>query len=182
MEKNSHNQNNHNNQNPSNEIEDEEEQGMKYNDLLDQARKLIEEKKYKNAEFYVTLANLEPKSDLICKIKSIGIYTFVRVNYKDSQIMDYLTYKVDKYLKKYAASKFEFNNVFCMIRIFYRGGVVKLHEEDNISSLFLFRKAKNLFDEGRVENEESSYRTISSCFEDTVEKFKKEVNIYLKEI
>ena len=84
--------------------------------------------------------------------------------------------KVEKYLKNFTTGKFEFNNVFCMIRVFYRGGMIKLNKDDIISSLFLFRRAKNLFEEGRVENEEGSHKTISSCFEETVEKFKKEVN------
>jgi len=159
----------------SNEIEEEEEQGMNFNHFLDLARKLIEEKNYKLAEFYVTLAILEPKCDIISKIKSIGILTFVRVNYKDSQLMDYLTFKIEKYLKNHSPSKFEFNNVFCMIRVFYRTGIVKLGEEDIISSLFFFRRARSLFEEGKVDNEESSQRTITTCFEDTVEKFRKEV-------
>jgi outer membrane lipoprotein-sorting protein len=158
-------------------IEEEEEQGMNFNHFLDLARKLIEEKNYKLAEFYVTLAILEPKCDIISKIKSIGILTFVRVNYKDSQLMDYLTFKIEKYLKNHSPSKFEFNNVFCMIRVFYRTGIVKLGEEDIISSLFFFRRARSLFEEGKVDNEESSQRTITTCFEDTVEKFRKEVKI-----
>lgn len=164
---------------PSNEIEEEEEPHMNFNHLLDLARKLIEEKNYKLAEFNVNLATLEPKCDIISKIKSIGILTFVRVNCKDSQLIDYLTFKIEKYLKSHAISKFEFNNVFCMIRVFYRAGMVKLGEEDLINSLFFFRRARSLFEEGKVENEESSQKTITTCFEDTVEKFRKEVKFYL---
>jgi hypothetical protein len=162
--------------NPPKDLEEEEEQGMKYNDFLETARKQIEEKDLKKAEFYVILANLEPKIDIISKIKSIGILTFVHINHKDSTAMDHLTNKVEKYLKNFTLKKFEFNNVFCMIRVFYRGGMIKLNKDDIISSLFLFRRAKNLFEEGKVENEEGSHKTISSCFEETVEKFKKEVN------
>ena len=66
-----------------------------------------------------------------------------------------------------------------MIRVFYRAGMVKIHEENIISGLYLFKKAKSLFEEGRVENEESSQKTIIKCFDEAVEKFKKEVNLYI---
>jgi hypothetical protein len=161
--------------NNNTEAEEEEEQGLNFNNFLEIARKLIEEKNFKFAEFYVLLANLEPKCDIITKIKSIGILTYIRVNYKDSQVLNYLIFKTDRYIKKYTSSKFEFNIIFCMIRVFYRGGIIKMEEDDFISSLFFLRKARTLFEEGKVNNEENSQKTISSCFEETVEKFKKEV-------
>jgi hypothetical protein len=168
--------NTNSNNNPN--MDAEEEEGLNFNNFLEISRKLIEEKNFKLAEFYVTLANLEPKCDILSKITSIGILTFIRVNYKDSNVMDYLIFKTEKYLKKYTPSKFEFNKIFCMIRVFYRGGIVKMGEEDYISSLYFFRRARSLFEEGKVNNEENSQKTISACFEDTVEKFKKDVNIY----
>jgi hypothetical protein len=179
MEKNKKSQNQNNNLHPIDDKDDEEDIGMKYIEILDQGRKLIEEKQLRLAEFFVTLANLEPKCDIISKIKSIGILTFVRIYYKDSSIMDYLIHKIEKILRKNPPSKFEFNNIFCMIRVFYRAGMVKIHEENIISGLYLFKKAKSLFEEGRVENEESSQKTIIKCFDEAVEKFKKEVNLYI---
>lgn len=176
MEKNIKSQNDNYNNPINNENEQEEEEtGMKFAELLDTGRKLIEEKKLRLAEFYVTLSNLEPKIDVISKIKSIGIHTFVRINYKDSSIMEYLIHRIEKILRENPPSKFEFNTIFCMIRVFYRAGVVKINEEDTISALYLFRKAKNLFEEGKVDNEENSQRTVVKCFEDAVDKFKKEV-------
>lgn len=167
------NTNSNNNNNPEQEEEDE---GLNYGNFLEIGRKLIEEKNFKFAEFYVTLANMEPKIDLTSKIKSIGILTFIRVNYKESQVLMNLLFKTEKFLKKYTPQKFEFNIVFCMIRVFYRGGLVKMEELDYITSLFFFRRARSLFEEGKVTHEEHSQKTISSCFEENVEKFKKDVN------
>jgi hypothetical protein len=157
------------------EIEDEEELGIKYNDLIEHARKFIDDKNNKLAEFYITLANLEPKCDIQSKIKSIGICTFLRNGLKDPQIMDHLVFKIDKYLKKNDLRSFDFNVVFCMIRVLYRGAMVKNDNLENSICLYLLKKAKTLFEDDRIENEENSQKTISNLFDEIAEKYKRQV-------
>lgn len=166
---------NMNHHNQQNEKEDEEETGIKYGDLLDQARKYIEEKNNQLAEFYVSLALLEPKVDIFNKIKSIGILTFVRHNYKDAQIMDYLIYKIKKYLAANEIRNFDFSVVFCIIRVFYRGALVKLSYNELLTSINFLKEALDLFEEGNVNNEQNSKETINNLFRDSIDKFKQEV-------
>ncbi len=168
-----------NNINHLEERDDEEETGIKYGDLLDQARKLIDDKNMKLAQYYVSLAILEPKIDLINKIKSIGILTFVRYNYKDSQIMDYLIYKIKKYLGSNEIKNFDFSINFCIIRVLYRGGLVKINYGENLITIHLLKEALNIFDEGEISNEKNSKDTISSLFRETIDKYKEEVIIVL---
>lgn len=86
----------------------EEEREIRYEDLLIQSRKFIDEKNNKLAEFYASLAMLDPKLDIFNKIKSIGILTFIRHNFKDAQIMDYFIYKANKYMNANKHKKFQF--------------------------------------------------------------------------
>lgn len=164
-----------NNINHQEEKEEEEETGIKYGDLLDQARKFIDEKNIKLAQYYVSLAILEPKIDLINKIKSIGILTFVRYNSKDAQIMDYLIFKIKKYLANNDIRNFDFSIVFCMIRVLYRGGLVKINDGENLLTIHLLKEALDLFEEGNITNEQNSKDTINGLFKEAIEKFKQEV-------
>jgi len=169
------------NHNDENEVdkEEEEETGIKYGDLIDQARKLIEEKNVNNklAEFYVSLAILEPKVDIFNKIKSIGILTFVRHGLKDAQIMDYLIFKIKKYLENNDVRNLDFSVVFCIIRVLYRGALVKLNYSENLLCINLLKESLDLFDEGNITNEKNSKETINTLFRDTLEKFKQEVKL-----
>jgi hypothetical protein len=158
---------------------EEEEAGIKYGDLLDQARKYIEEKSHKLAEFYVSLAMLEPKIDIFNKIKSIGILTFVRHNLKDAQIIDYLIFKIKKYLAENDVKNFDFSVVFCIIRVLYRGALVKLNDLELLISISLLKQALYLFEEGNVNNEINSKETINNLFSDAIDKYKQEVTIFI---
>ncbi len=170
---------NMNHQNHHEEKEEEEEAGIKYGDLLDQARKYIEEKNNKLAEFFVSLALLEPKVDVINKIKSIGILSFVRHNFKDAKIMDYLIFKIKKYLNASEIRNFDFSVVFCIIRVLYRGALVKLNDNELLTSINLLKEANDLFEEGNIQNEQNSKDTISNLFRDAIDKYKQEVFLLL---
>lgn len=157
------------------EEDDDEDLGIKYNDLLDNARKYIDERNHKIAEFYVALAHLEPNLDILSKIKSIGILSFVRQNFKDSQIMDHLIFKIIKYRNQNNIRTFEFNHIFCMIRVLYRGALVKINDSDVLMALYFLKMAQALFEEGRIYNEQTSKETIEKLLIETEEKFRDEV-------
>lgn len=163
------------NHNHYEEKEEEEEAGIKYGDLLDQARKYIAEKSNKLAEFYVSLAMLEPKVDVFNKIKSIGILSFVRHNLKDAQIMDYLIFKIKKYLAENDIRNFDYNLVFCIICVLYRGALVKLSDKELLISINFLKEALDLFDDGNITNEQNIRDTINGMFRDAVDKYKQEV-------
>jgi len=159
-----------------NELKEEEEEAViKYGDLLDQARKHIDEKRNKLAEFYVSLAMLEPKVDIFNKIKSIGILTFVRHNLKDPQIIEYLIFKIRKYFTENDIRNFDFSVVFCIIRVLYRGALVKLNYNELMLSIYFLKEALDLFDEGNINNEQNSKDTINGLFRDSIDKYKQEV-------
>ena len=92
--------------------------------------------------------------------------------------MDHLIYKTLKYIDKKDITTFDFNNMFCIIRIIYRGGLMKNYESQNLLALYFLRRAKHLFEIGRINTEEASKETIDNLFDETVEKYKKEVKFF----
>lgn len=128
----------------------EDESIIKYMELLDLARQYTKEDNYKLGQFYVHLANLEPNLDINNKIKAEGILSFIRIKIKKNLNMDDLTFKILKYLNSENKNKVEKDNISCIIRILYRGGMARFYEGNYLSSLHLLSLSINLFESEKI--------------------------------
>ena len=148
----------------------EDESIIKYMELLDLARQYTKLNNYQLGQFYVCLANLEPDLDINNKIKAEGILSFIRIKTKNNVNMDDLTFKILKYLNSENKNKVEKDNISCIIRILYRGGMARFFEGNYLSSLYLLNTSINLFKSEKTTPDDGKDQIITT-YQENKKKF-----------
>jgi hypothetical protein len=153
---------------------------IKYNELIDQARKLSSEDVIKS-EFKVNLAMLARNIDLASKAQAWSLKAFIHMKAKDMyQLLAYCKKSLKIYDRKDKSDAIDSSTAFCFIKILYRCGMF-LQENNNLfTAAFCMYKAKNIFEEKDILNEHESYNTLDNSFSSLLKDISQEVYNYYK--
>jgi len=154
------------------------ESEFKINELLEEARILLEKKDFKNAEFYINLAKSEPKIDLSNKIKCFGMISIIRQLHNEETNLINFIMKILSYLKEKPIKLMDVPSAYFIIRIFYRTGIIMHLNENYLMSLFFFKYSKNLIIEKGLEGEEKNKESLDKLIEDNTMKISLLVLLY----
>lgn len=150
----------------------------KINELIEEARILLEKKDFKLAEFNLNLARLEPKIDINNKIKCYGMTSLIRQSFNDeSNLIEYI-FKLLKLLKEKSIKLMDVPTAYFIIRIFYRAGIIMHLTQNFLMSVFLLKYSKNLIIEKGLEGEDKNKESLDKLIEDNISKIKINVIIY----
>lgn len=152
---------------------------INYNEIIDQGRKLVNGVNGENAkigENYINLSLLAPNIDSQSKINAWAIKSFVRYKLKDDIVVLSFIKKSLKALNGIKLNSLEPNTVFCLIRIFYRAGILLSELNQIYLSCFCMYEAKNLFEEKDIRSERESRDTLDTQFANALKEVSKDVN------
>lgn len=144
----------------------------KINELIEEARILLEKKDFKLAEFYLTLARLEPKIDYSNKIRCYAMTSLIRQFFNDDRNLIEFILKIVKYLKEKPIKLFDVPLAYFIIKILYRAGII-LHQNQNyFMSVFLLKYSKNLIVEKGLEGEEKNKESLDKLIDENINKIR----------
>jgi len=155
------------------------ESEYKVNELIEEARVLLEKKDFKQAEFYLNLAKLEPRMDLNNKIKCFGMTSIIRQSHNDETNIIEFIMKIFKYLKDKSIKLMDVPTAYFIIRIFYRAGIIMHLNQNFFLSVFFLKYSKNLIIEKGLEGEEKNKESLDKLIEDNINKIKIHVTYIL---
>ncbi len=152
---------------------------IKYNELIDQSRKLSSEDFIKS-EYKVNLAMISKNLDIASKVQAWSLKTFI--HFKSNNMDQLLTYckKTLRLLERIKISDIDTSSIFCLIKILYRCGMILQENKILFTAAYCMHKAKNLFYEKGINDEEESFNTLGSNFSILLKQISQEVNFILK--
>lgn len=144
----------------------------KINELIEEARILLENKEFKAAEFYLNLARLEPKIDFNNKIRCYGMTSLIRQSFNDETDLIEFILKILKHLKEKPIKLMDVPSAYFIIRIFYRTGIIMHLNQNYLMSVFLLKFSKNLIIEKGLEGEEKNKESLDKLIEENIYKIR----------
>jgi len=146
------------------------ESEYKINELIEEARILLEKKEFISAEFYLNLARLEPKIDFTNKIRCYAMTSLIRQSFNDEKNLIEFILKIIKYLKEKPIKLIDVPSAYFIIRIFYRTGIIMHLNQNYLISVFLLKYSKNLIIEKGLEGEEKNKESLDKLIEENIKK------------
>jgi hypothetical protein len=147
---------------------------IKYNELLDQARKLSSEDLIKS-EYKTNLAMIARNIDIASKAQAWSLKSFIHLKSKNvDQLLSYGK-KALKVIDGGKNSDVDSSTWFCLVKILYRCGMILQESKNLYTAAFCMYKAKNVFEEMDITNEQESFNTLESNFASLLKEISQEV-------
>jgi hypothetical protein len=154
---------------------DNHEIEIKYNELIDQSRRLSSEDLIKS-EYKINQAMIARNIDICSKAQAWSLKTFIHLKSKNMELLLAYSKKILRLLDRTKMSDIDSSTAFCLIKVLYRCGMILQENKNLFTAAYCMHKARQIFEDKEIHNEQESNNTLENNFSALLKEISQEVN------